>query len=110
MNLLSVLVDRYAYVPPPSPSKEEQDRLQRTLKVMRLRYIGSISSLIFFRVVNVLRKWLTNHFYDFIDEPRLLTKLVKFIDDHEAELDIWALQLRLIIQDKVREIGCETDS
>ena len=51
-----------------------------------------------------MRKWLSNHFYDFLDEPRLLNRLLKFIEDHESDLEKWALQLRLIIQEKVRSL------
>jgi hypothetical protein len=54
-------------------------------------------------VVNAIKKWMMNHYYDFIEENRLFNKLKNFIEEKVSKtLDgRWALQLKVIIQEKV---------
>lgn len=55
------------------------------------------------RVINVLKKWLQNHYYDFAEEKRVFKALSIFIEEKVArQLDSrWSASLRLIIQEKV---------
>jgi hypothetical protein len=59
-----------------------------------------------------VKKWLQNHYYDFTEENRLFNKLRSFIDDKVAKAldNRWALQLRVIIQEKVTLVTQVTDS
>lgn len=54
-------------------------------------------------IINVIRKWLTQHYYDFTEEPRLFHSMTRFILEKVQVLMglKWATQLRVIIQEKV---------
>ncbi|ELR17895.1 RasGEF domain containing protein [Acanthamoeba castellanii str. Neff] len=89
-ELLDFLIDRYN-LPPPSVAKDmELSISQSAAEVSTSMSSGSSSShllydkylpLLQLRVLNVMRKWLANHFYDFEDDPRLLARMLNFVEN-----------------------------
>jgi len=90
IKLLTMLIERFDFNLPPNPTESD------------LEYYNHYQTVVKLRVVNVIKKWLTNHYYDFMEENRLFNKLKNFIDEKIVKhLDNrWALQLRVIIQEK----------
>lgn len=90
MKLITMLIERFEFPLPENATPEEEEIHKKYSVPMKLR------------VINVLKKWLTNHFYDFQDEKRVLNKLNHFIKEKATKsLDNrWPLQLQLIVQNK----------
>ena len=51
----------------------------------------------------MLKKWLANHYYDFLEERRLYNALIKFVEEKlVTTLDSrWIIQMLTFIQEKV---------
>eukprot|EP01114_Cavostelium_apophysatum_P011212 TRINITY_DN2541_c0_g1_i1.p1 TRINITY_DN2541_c0_g1~~TRINITY_DN2541_c0_g1_i1.p1 ORF type:complete len:681 (-),score=176.74 TRINITY_DN2541_c0_g1_i1:62-2104(-) len=88
LNLLNMLIERFDFPLPDNASKEDIDYREKFSRAVKLR------------VINVLRKWMQSHFYDFSDDPRVFARLLKFLQEKEVEMEKWSLQLRMIIQEK----------
>mmetsp|Transcript_354 Transcript_354/g.481 ORF Transcript_354/g.481 Transcript_354/m.481 type:complete len:851 (-) Transcript_354:27-2579(-) len=89
-KLLSMLIDRYHYKPPSDAPKAD------------IKYYDKYEKAVKLRVVNILRKWITYHFYDFMEEKRLLKSLTSFLKD-SVEKDFgpkWSMSLLAIIQER----------
>ena len=58
----------------------------------------------FFRVLNVIRQWADQHFYDFEREPQLSRKLKDFFDRivKGKAVKKWVQSINKIIERKVR--------
>jgi hypothetical protein len=86
-ELLDFLIERYS-LPPPSITKDielasSSSSFSSASSVTAQSYVlyDKYLPLLQLRVLNVLRKWLANHFYDFEDDPRLLARLLHFVDN-----------------------------
>ncbi len=55
------------------------------------------------RVVNVLRKWLASHFYDFKEDTKMLERLMSFLEDNieKHKLNDQLKVLKLLILEQV---------
>jgi hypothetical protein len=89
-ELLDFLINRYNLPPPPVAKDMELSISQSAAEVSTSMSSGSSSShllydkylpLLQLRVLNVMRKWLANHFYDFEDDPRLLARMLNFVEN-----------------------------
>jgi hypothetical protein len=63
------------------------------------------------RVVNALRRWLKECFYDFEESPKLLARVTTFLDSDvapcpDAAIAKWVEPLKKIIQEQVRMHEC----
>jgi len=69
-NFLEKLIERFQMLPPPfiddDDLKKFQDNMQKPVRL---------------RVFNVVKHWLTNHFYDFELDNTLVKQLIKFLDE-----------------------------
>eukprot|EP01119_Soliformovum_irregulare_P015053 TRINITY_DN4190_c0_g1_i1.p1 TRINITY_DN4190_c0_g1~~TRINITY_DN4190_c0_g1_i1.p1 ORF type:complete len:703 (+),score=212.29 TRINITY_DN4190_c0_g1_i1:2305-4413(+) len=90
IKLLTMLIERYDAQPPKDAPESDVKFFERYSQTIKLR------------VINVVKKWLQNHYYDFVEEKRLFNTLIKFIEEKVfRSLDSrWALQLLLLIQEK----------
>lgn len=64
---------------------------------------------LFYRVVNALRRWLKECFYDFEESPKLLARVSSFIDSDvgpcpDAAIAKWVEPLKKIIQEQVQTL------
>ena len=60
-------------------------------------------------MVNALRRWLKEFFYDFLENPRLLDRMNSFIDNElgtckDESLVRWVEPLKKIIAEQVRDL------
>jgi len=83
-ELLNLLTDRFHIPDPPFPSdceeqtdKSKKMRYAQDLKRFRKEYVRPVQ----FRVVNVLKHWVDQHFYDFSEDTELLHSLTSFLDE-----------------------------
>eukprot|EP01103_Thecamoeba_quadrilineata_P019256 TRINITY_DN7710_c0_g1_i1.p1 TRINITY_DN7710_c0_g1~~TRINITY_DN7710_c0_g1_i1.p1 ORF type:complete len:1179 (-),score=318.56 TRINITY_DN7710_c0_g1_i1:14-3550(-) len=93
MFFLEKLTQRFVREVPPYFYVEEQvKRFEATQRPIRLK------------VVNVLRKWITNHYYDFEMDANLVYKLIDFLEDpkvpagSEKPID----QLKVILRKNIK--------
>ncbi|XP_059162267.1 son of sevenless homolog 2-like [Physella acuta] len=80
-ELLDLLVKRFD-IPEPnfgSPTMDDNASLKMREDIKRFRneYVKPVQ----FRVANVFRHWVDNHFYDFERDPELLVRLNKFLQN-----------------------------
>nr|XP_040574852.1 protein son of sevenless-like isoform X1 [Lepeophtheirus salmonis] len=83
-ELLDLLIDRF-HIPDPefssdseSESEEKSSKIRNALEMKRFR--REYSQPVQFRVLNVLKHWVDQHFYDFEQDLELLHKLTSFLD------------------------------
>jgi son of sevenless-like protein len=84
VELIDLLIERY-YIPPPSYSDDYESRKdphkREALKRFKVDYVSPVQ----LRVLNVLRHWVENHYYDFQQEPEVLDKLKEFVGTVKAK-------------------------
>lgn len=88
-ELLELLIERYS-IPEPNLVYEYGNDKETGLETDKIhkssqredwkRYKKEYMQPIQFRVINVIRHWVDNHFYDFERDPDLLNKLNQFLD------------------------------
>lgn len=111
-ELMDLLIERFNI---PHPSKvyidasndkelaSEVDKFQKNSqredwKRYRKEYVQPVQ----FRVLNVLRHWVDNHFYDFEKEPELLYTLMNFLEHvQEKPMKKWVESVLKIVHRKV---------
>eukprot|EP01102_Stenamoeba_stenopodia_P023215 TRINITY_DN9920_c0_g1_i2.p1 TRINITY_DN9920_c0_g1~~TRINITY_DN9920_c0_g1_i2.p1 ORF type:complete len:887 (+),score=262.77 TRINITY_DN9920_c0_g1_i2:248-2908(+) len=92
-DFLEKLQQRFQISPPPFIDDEDLKRFQETMqRPIRLR------------VFNVLKHWLTNHYYDFELDNQLVHSLIKFLDEvmEPAGMLSSAEQLRKLLRKKIK--------
>lgn len=90
-ELLKLLIERFNIPDPPIhlmyPGFNGSPRCERMVKQNIRRFRQEYSKPVKMRVINVLKSWVKNHFYDFEKEPELLADLVRFLDEvHKNEV------------------------
>ncbi|XP_055372277.1 protein son of sevenless [Condylostylus longicornis] len=110
-ELLQLLIGRFNI---PDPSLVYQDNLQNSDQNMETdkihknshredwkRYKKEYVQPVQFRVLNVLRHWVDNHFYDFEKDPSLLSKLLDFLSTVNGKsMKKWVDSVLKIVQRK----------
>jgi hypothetical protein len=92
-DFLDKLQQRFQISPPPFIDDEDLKRFQETMqRPIRLR------------VFNVLKHWLTNHYYDFELDNQLVHRLIQFLDEvmEPAGMLSSAEQLRKLLRKKIK--------
>lgn len=92
-DFLDKLQQRFQIAPPPFIDDEDLRRFQETMqRPIRLR------------VFNVLKHWLTNHYYDFELDNQLVHRLIQFLDEvmEPAGMLSSAEQLRKLLRKKIK--------
>ena len=69
LELMELIVARYCITPPAGLSKDEL-----------LEYKTKRQTPIRLRAFNVLMTWITDHFYDFEDDPELIAMMREFVE------------------------------
>lgn len=89
-ELLNLLIERFKIPDPPLEvvypcSFGSQDNLSETERLAYKHYLKRFrqeySKPVKMRVINVLKSWIKEHYYDFEDHPKLLDKLHLFLDE-----------------------------
>lgn len=105
-ELLELLIERFD-IPDPSlvyesSEKDLDDKLHKSSQREDFkRYKKEFMQPVQFRVMNVLRNWVSYHYYDFEKDPSLLQKLVQFFDSiQDKKMRKWADTVMKIVQRK----------
>ena len=120
-ELMELLIERFhvpdpskVYIDPNAINDKEQglevDKFQKNsqredYKRYRKEYVQPVQ----FRVLNVLRHWVDNHFYDFEKETELLLTLMNFLEHiQDKPMRKWVDSILKIVHRKVRIILCSS--
>ncbi|CAG9131897.1 unnamed protein product [Plutella xylostella] len=111
-QLLTLLIERFNIPPPPSPHHTEEsieniatsDAEKLSKNSMRedwKRYRKEFEQPVKFRVINVLRHWVDQHWYDFERDPELLQRAKTFLLAVDGKpMRKWVLSVLKIIDRK----------
>lgn len=99
---------------------ELDEQCQKDYKEMLKRFRKEYVQPVQFRVLNVLRHWIDNHYYDFERDNQLLQKLTDFLDEKVAtcrNMRKWCEHLKKVLkrkklenQEATREVVLSFDS
>ncbi|RVE42951.1 hypothetical protein evm_012404 [Chilo suppressalis] len=114
-ELLQLLIERFR-IPEPSevydaprtaesiectPSSDAEKLSKNTAREDWKRYRKEFQQPVKFRVINVLRHWVDQHFYDFEREPALLDKLREFLESVDGKpMKKWVQSVLKTVQRK----------
>lgn len=116
-ELLDLLIERFKIPDPPisvvcqnyhGPLKDLPESQQIAYKRYLRRFRQEYSKPVKMRVVNVLKSWIKNHYYDFEQNPTLLDKLNSFLDEvyeNEKILRSLIVSIRKSIEQKKTSQG-----
>ncbi|XP_045487201.1 protein son of sevenless isoform X1 [Pieris rapae] len=124
-ELLDLLIERF-HIPEPSEvydtprtsecveemsaSSDAEKLSKNTAREDWKRYRKEFQQPVKFRVINVLRHWVDQHFYDFERDPALLEKLKEFLESVDGKpMKKWVQSVLKIVQRK-SFTGGDTDS
>lgn len=100
-DLLSLLIDRFE-IPEPPPTEEDKIAIDQGITVVRedlKRFRKEYARPVQLRVLNVCRKWVDQHFYDFERDPELLNRLLDFFETVRGKaLKKWVDSIHKVIQ------------
>ncbi|XP_028396040.1 son of sevenless homolog 1-like [Dendronephthya gigantea] len=77
-KLLDMLITRYN-IPEPPPTEHDKEEIERGSLIVRedlKRFRKEYSQPVALRVLNAIRQWVDNHFYDFARDPEMTKKLL----------------------------------
>ena len=107
-ELLDMLIDRFNIPDPEFSSDSESDseigekstkmRIAQDMKRFKKEYSQPVQ----FRVLNVLKHWVDQHFYDFEQDTDLLHKLTSFLEEIRGKaMKKWVDCISKIVQRRV---------
>jgi son of sevenless-like protein len=105
-EFLTLLIERFS-IPNPEDTPEQVEALNRGEVVVRedlKRFKREYSQPVQLRVLNVMRHWVENHFYDFERDNRLGERLVEFLDGVKGK------SMRKWVESIMRAIHRQRDS
>lgn len=114
-ELLELLIKRYRIPDPPlrlvcrnfTGSLDDLTEADRTAYRQYLRrFRQEYSKPVKMRVVNVLKSWTKNHYYDFKDNNELLAKLNEFLDEILDRDRVLKIQVD-IIRNTLKQMSCK---
>ncbi|CAH0602046.1 unnamed protein product [Chrysodeixis includens] len=121
-ELLDLLIERFR-IPEPSEvydtprtaesiesvaSSDAEKLSKNTAREDWKRYRKEFQQPVKFRVINVLRHWVDQHFYDFEREPALLQRLRDFLESVDGKpMRKWVQSVLKTLQRKSQPIECD---
>ncbi|XP_031567931.1 son of sevenless homolog 1-like isoform X2 [Actinia tenebrosa] len=102
-ELLDLLIDRFK-IPEPPPSEEDRQAMARGQPVLRedlKRFRKEYAQPVQLRVLNAIRHWVDQHFYDFERDKQLLKKLEIFLSEVNGKaMRRWVESINKVISRK----------
>ncbi|XP_046847821.1 son of sevenless homolog 2-like isoform X2 [Xenia sp. Carnegie-2017] len=106
-TLLDMLITRYN-IPEPPPTEHDKEQIERGSLIVRedlKRFRKEYSQPVALRVLNVIRQWVDNHYYDFSRDPELLLKLKTMLSSVNGRaVTKWVDSINRIIERKQEDM------